>query len=144
MTRRLKPVLAGVAAFCLMQTRLCAQPLEATSLCKDTAHGCRTLDLANWSHPTRQALERAQVEIRKVELCNRDVYPIFTVRFRASPMLGVNDAWFNALYDKMIAANGFHSFSFVDPGWGVIASVDMTGKREATISYDEFDVAEAR
>src|SRR4029077_10475685 len=110
----------------------------------DTAHGCRTLDLQSWSHPTQQVLERAKVEIQKVEFCNRDIYPIYTVRFDASPMLGVNDKYFNKIYAEMTAANGFHSLAFVDPSWGVIVTVDVAGKKDISISYDEFNAPEAK
>jgi len=88
------------------KTALCAPSLQATALYKDTAHGCRALDMKSWSHPTRKVLERSKIEIKKVELCNQDVYPIYTVRFDASPMLGVNDKHFNKLYVEMAAANG--------------------------------------
>ncbi len=142
--KRLILALAGSAAASVAQTALCAPSLEATALYKDTAHDCRTLDLKSWSHPTRKVLERSKIEIKKVELCNQDVYPIYTVRFDASPMLGANDKYFNKLYVEMAAANGFHSFAFVDPGWGLIVTVDVKGKKEVSISYDEFDAPEAK
>ena len=45
----------------------------------------------------------------------------------------------------MIAANGFHSFAFIDPSWGVVTMVDMNaGKKTAAISYDEFDPPKAK
>jgi hypothetical protein len=138
MTKRLMTAVACLFAAGVGQTALCA-PLEATTLYKDTAHGCRTLDLKSWSHPTRQVLERAKIEIMKVELCNQDIYPIYTVRFDASPMLGVNDKYFNKLYIEMAAANGFHSFAFVDRGWDVIVTIDVPGKKEISISYYEFE-----
>jgi hypothetical protein len=138
MTKRPMTALACLVAASVAQTALCA-PLEATTLYKDIAHGCRTLDLKSWSHPTRQVLERARIEIMKVELCNQAFYPIYTVRFVASPMLGVNDKYFNKLYVEMAAANGFHSFAFVDPGWDVIVTVDVPGKNEISISNYEFD-----
>jgi hypothetical protein len=138
MTKRLMTAVACLVAASVSQTALCA-PLEATTLYKDTAHGCRTLDLKSWSHPTRQVLERAKIEIMKVELCNQGIYPIYTVRFVASPMLGVNDRYFNKLYVEMAAANGFHSFAFVDPGWDMIVTVDVPGKNEISISHYEFD-----
>jgi hypothetical protein len=117
MTKRLMTAVACLVGASVAQTALGA-PLEATTLYRDTAHRCRTLDLKSWSHPTRQVLERAKIEIMKVELCNQGIYPIYTVRFVASPMLGVNDEYFNKLYVEMAAANGFHSFAFVDPGGG--------------------------
>jgi len=144
MTKRLIIALAGSAFASVAQTALCAPLLEATALYKDTAHECRTLDLKSWSHPTRKVLERSKIEIKKVELCNQDVYAIYTVRFNASPMLGVNDKYFNELYVEMAAANGFHSFALVDPGWGLIVTVDVKGKKEVSISYDEFDAPEAK
>ena len=117
MTKRLIDRRRLSFAASMAQTALCA-PLEATTLYKDIAHGCRTLDLKSWSHPTRQVLERTKIEIMKAELCNQGIYPIYTVRFVASPMLGVNDKYFNKLYIEMAAANGFHSFAFVRSGVG--------------------------
>ena len=76
--------------------------------------------------------------------CNQGIYPIYTVRFVASPMLGVNDKYFNKLYIEMAAANGFHSFAFVNPGWDVIVTVDVLGKKEISISYYEFDAPGAK
>lgn len=143
MIKRLMTAVAILVGASVAQTALCA-PLEATTLYRNTAHRCRTLDLESWSHPTRQVLERAKIEIEKVELCNQDIYPIYTVRFVASPMLGVNDKYFNKLYVEMAAANGFHSFAFVDPGWDVIVTVDVSSKKEVSISYDEFDAAGAK
>jgi hypothetical protein len=143
MTKRLMTAIAILVGASVAQTALCA-PLEATTLYRDTAHGRRTLDLESWSHPTRQVLERAKIEIKKVELCNQDIYPIYTVKFVASPMLGVNDKYFNKLYVEMAAANGFHSFAFVDPGWDVIVTVDVPSKKEISISYEEFDAPGAK
>jgi len=144
MMMRLKPTLIGLACSCVAQTVLAAQSLEASSLYREVAQGCRTLDLKSWSHPTRKALQHAHVQINKVELCKQDVYPIFTVRFDASPMLGVNDKYFNKLYVDMAVANAFHPFALVDPAWGVIVGVDITGKREISVSYDEFDALEVK
>jgi len=106
MTKMLTLALAGSAVASVAKTALCAPSLQATALYKDTAHGCRALDMKSWSHPTRKVLECSKIEIKKVELCNQDVYPIYTVRFDASPMLGVNDKHFNKLYVEMAAANG--------------------------------------
>ena len=143
MTKRLMTAVACLVTASVAQTALCA-PLEATALYKSSAHGCRTLDLKSWLHPTRQVLERAKIQIKKVELCNQGIYPIYTVRFVASPMLGVNDKYFNKLYLEMAAANGFNSFAFVDPGWDVIVTIDVPTKKKISISYDEFDAPEAK
>ena len=123
---------------------LCAAPLEATSLYREKARDCRTLDLATWAHPTRKVMESERVKIDKVELCNGGVYPIFTVALPGDPIVGINDSYFNKLHARMIAANGYHSYAFVDAARGLIVTVDMTAKREASIDYDEFDAPSAK
>ena len=118
-------------------TALCAPPLEATSLYKDLAKGCRTLDLKQWSHPTRQVLEHAEIEIKKVELCNHDLYPVFTVALKYDPN-GPNQKYYNRLYVAMAEANGYHSFSLVDIGLDVILNIAVKGKHEIAEDYEEF------
>ena len=138
-------MLASLASICLAGVApLYAAPLEATSLYREKARDCRTVDLATWSHPTRKAMANARVEIRKVELCNGGVYPVFTVALPGDPMGGINDSYFNKLHARMIAANGHHAYAFVDLARGVIVTVDMTAKREAQINYDEFDTPQAK
>ena len=136
--------LAGAAVASQAQSAPGGISLEATALYKERARGCRTLDMRDWSHPTREVLDHAKVELNKVELCNHDLYPIYTVRFNASPMLGVNDKYFNRLYAEMAAANGFHSFAFIDSGWELIITVDVTRKNGVSISYEEFDSPDAK
>lgn len=131
--------LAAVILVLASATALDAAPLEATALYRERASGCRTLDLETWSHPTRKAMKSARVEIRKVELCNGDVYPIFTAALPGEPLVGVNDRFFNRLYARMAAANGWHPFAFVDPGRGVIVYVDVKGRRDLSTDYEEFD-----
>ena len=67
-----KLILISVAIASFPITALCAPPLEKSSLYNDLARDCRTLDLKHWSHPTRHVLERAEIEIKKVELCNHE------------------------------------------------------------------------
>ena len=100
-------------------------------------------DCASDAVTQTRVMRRGRLAIRH-ELCNQDIYPIYTVRFVASPMLGVNDKYFNKLYVEMAAANGFHSFAFVDPGWDVIVTVDVPDKKEISISYYEFDAPGAK
>jgi len=135
------PAAAMAVAF---TTALHAAPLEATALYREKAGACRTVDLKTWMHPTRKVMESERVEILKVELCNGGVYPIFTVGLPGDPMVGINDRYFNKLHARMIEANGWHSYAFVDPGRGVIVTVDMTAKREASIGYEEFDTLKAK
>ncbi|KAF2991652.1 hypothetical protein OGR47_08930 [Methylocystis sp. MJC1] len=127
----------GLATTCLAQPAFCAPTLEATSLYKDIAHGCRSVDLKQWSHPTRRVLDYAHIELKKVELCNNELYPVFTVRFAYDPN-GPNDKYFNKLYADMAAANGYHAYSLVDQSFGLIANVGVAGKKNISISYEEF------
>lgn len=134
-------ILIAVSLTCVAQTAVAA-PLAASALYREKARDCRTLDLKTWAHPTRAVMERSRVQIAKVELCNGGVYPVFTVALPGEPLVGVNDAHFNKLYNRMIVANGYHSLAFVDAGRGVIVTIDMTGRRTADIDYEEFDPAE--
>jgi hypothetical protein len=132
-----KLVLISVAIACFPITALCAPPLEESSLYKDLTRDCRTLDLKRWSHPTRHVLERAGIEIKKVELCNHDSYPVFTVAIKYDPN-GPNDKYYNRLYVAMAEANGFHSFSLVDSTFGVIMNIAVKGKHEIAVDYEQF------
>lgn len=140
---RFRPMLAA-AILLACAGAASAAPLDATTLYREKARDCRTLDLAAWRHPTRKVMETSRVEIRKVELCNGGLYPIFTVALPAEPLVRVNDSYYNKLHAGMAEANGWHSFAFVDPSRGVIAYVDVTGRRELSISYDEFDTPQAK
>ncbi|MDE2365231.1 MAG: hypothetical protein KGM42_21355, partial [Hyphomicrobiales bacterium] len=105
---------------------------------------CRTLDLKTWSHPTRKVMETEQVGIERVELCNGGVYPVFTVSLPGDPIVGASDRYYNKLHARMAEANGWHSYAFVDPRRGVVIYADITGKREISLSYDEFDAPQAK
>lgn len=136
--------LLALFSFALLPASLLAAPLEATALYREKARDCRAVDLGSWSHPTRKVMEGNRVEIRKVELCNGGIYPVFTVGLPGDPMVGINDSYFNKLHARMIEANGGHSYAFVDSARGVIIYVDMKAKRDASIDYEEFDSAMAR
>ncbi len=131
----LLPLFAGAAA---------AAPLEATTLYREKARDCRAVDLRTWTHPTRRVMESSRIEISKVELCNGGVYPVFTVSLPGDPMAGASDSYFNKLHARMGEANGWHSYALVDPARGEIVYVDVTGKRELSVNYDEFDAPKAK
>ena len=48
------------------------------------------------------------------------------------------------LVDRMIPANGYHAFAFVDLDFGDIVYVNTGSNSQATLSYDEFDVRRER
>lgn len=139
-----RALLGVLPVLSLSSGALDAAPLGATSLYREKARDCRAVDLANWSHPTRTVMETSRVEIRKVELCNGGVYPVFTVGLPGDPMVGINDAYYRKLNARMAEANGWHSYAFVDSGRGVVIYVDVARKNALTLEYEEFDTPRAR
>jgi hypothetical protein len=118
-----------------------ATPLAATDLYTKITHDCHSLDLSKWRHPTRTVLENAGVQIVKVELCNDNKYPIFTVNFKYDPEAATDD-FFDPLYAKMAAANGFWPYSFVDLGDPVIIDIGTDKAKESlSINFEEVDPA---
>ena len=132
-----KLVLISMAIAFIPRAALCESPLGESSLYQDLARDCRTLDLKHWSHPTRSVLEQADIAIKKVELCNHDLYPVFTVAIKYDPN-GPNDKYYNRLFVAMAEANGFHSFSVVDITFSMIMNIAVKGKHEIAIDYEEF------
>jgi len=127
----------GIAIALVPGTALSAPALEASSLYRELARDCRTLDLKTWSHPTRKVLERAEIAIKKVELCNHDLYPVFTVAAKYDPN-GPNDKYYNSLYAALAAANGYHSFSLVDTTFEAVMNIAVKGKHDIAVDYEEF------
>jgi len=83
-------------------------------------------------------MEDAGVEIIKVQLCNDDKYPIFTVGFKYDPQ-GVTDDYFDPLYAKMAQANGFWPFSFVDVEDSLIIDVGADkATKHLSLTFEEF------
>ena len=77
---------------------LCAEEpssptLVQTDLYSKITHDCQPVDLATWSHPTRNVLQDEKVKILKVELCNGGKYPIYTVGLKYDPEGGAADAF---------------------------------------------------
>ncbi len=116
---------------------LCAAQTSGQRLLPRDVRGCRTLDLKHWSHPTRRVLERDEIEIKAVELCNQGLYPVFTVALKYDPN-GPNDKYYNRLYWELAEANGFHSFSLVDTGFGVVVNIAVKGKHEIAVDTEAF------
>lgn len=134
---------AGLLLIAIVEPALAETRLAGTSLYKQTAKGCRPLDLQRWSHPTRRVLEREHIAIDKVELCNNDRYPVFTVHLRYDPN-GPNDKYFNRIFWELFMANGRNPYSLVDLDFKVIRGVEASGKNEITVSNDEFSSSEGQ
>jgi len=111
--------------------------LGQTPLYTRLAHDCRTVDLAHWTHPTRQVLARHGVTLDKLQLCNDDRYPIYTVRFKFDPQ-GQTTDYFHPLYAKMAKANGYWPFSFVDTTDDLIVDVRPDRRGNVDVDYEQF------
>lgn len=124
-------------------TALGAPALEATSLYKTKARGCRALDRSQWPDSVTPVLEKAKADLKKVELCNNDRYAIFTIAFNYDPD-GPNDTYYNKIFVEVAAANGYRSYAFVDPSWGRVTEVEVQGKNNISVEVEDFAAPEGR
>jgi hypothetical protein len=116
---------------------IAAPMLEQTELYSKITNGCRSIALDHWRHPTEQILKKADVTLSKVELCNEDKYPIFTVHFKYDPRAS-RSSYFSSLYARMAAANGFWPFSFVDASDNVLINVSILPGHRLSINYEDY------
>lgn len=98
--------------------------LAETELYTTTVHGCRTVDLTSWRHPTREVLQASRAQVREVQLCNDDQFPVFTVSLPYD-IDGPNDRQLNRLYADLAAANGFWSLALVDLAADVVITLEV-------------------
>ena len=133
MTCWLLPLLSPVALAATQPT-----PDLAHTAFAATVHGCHALDLTTWRHNAKNVLLDAHAAIAKVELCNDDKLPVFTVALPYDPE-GQTDAFYDRLYANLAYANGFWSFALVDTADNIVitASIDRRDHR-TTLSYEHF------
>ena len=111
--------------------------LDQTELYTKKARACREVDPETWTHPTRKVLAKRAVILERVQICNNNEYPVFTVRFKYDPRGRTSD-YFYPLYDEMTKANGGWPFSFVDRIDGEIISVAKSKDGAINIDYETF------
>jgi hypothetical protein len=99
--------------------------LPQTTLYTKIATECETVDLLKWSHPTRRVLEKLDIKIEKVELCNHRTYPIFHVLMKYDPVYHSKDAakYFRSLWIGMMDANGWNPWALVDKNGNTITYI---------------------
>lgn len=122
----MRPVLRAASAFIVMSLASMAQAatkLPQTDLYTATAHDCRVVDLSAWRHPTRGVLFKAGAKIDKIELCNNEKFPIFTVRLKSDPRSPGNTRAFDRLYIQIAEANDWWPYALVDEIDGVVVNV---------------------
>ncbi|OAN49312.1 hypothetical protein A6A04_04140 [Paramagnetospirillum marisnigri] len=99
------------------------------------ASDCRPIQMATWSHPTKEVMAERQVRLLKAELCREDKFPVFTVKFPYDPQ-GATESYFNPLYVEMAAANGNWPFAFVDPEDNLVVTVIPSGRNTVRLEYE--------
>lgn len=79
-------------------------------------------DIPAWAHPTKDVLARYGVTLKKVELRNNRVYPVFFVDFPWDPSSGPNGRRMRQLEVELLQANGWHDYALdIEPDQIVIA-----------------------
>lgn len=123
----------GNAGQCLAYPKL-----EVSTLFSSIAQSCHDVPLQGWNHPTRKILEQSKVGLLKLQLCNGDHYPVYTVRFPYDPQ-GHTDAFFRPFYGKMARANGFWPLAFVDISDNEIVWIQSKpGVPDISLNYEQF------
>lgn len=107
-------ILVAAAALASAASAQSAVKLSDTDLYAKQVHGCRTVALSGWHHPVRNVLEAGDASIDKVELCNDEHFPVFTVKLKYDPSSPETASFYDQLYAKIAQANGWWSYALVD------------------------------
>lgn len=94
--------------------------LSDTSLFSSVAQDCAEVPLGHWNHPTRLVLEKYQIPLSKLLLCNNKRYPIYFVDFKYDPHTNQSDRYFHPIYYDLLKANGGWPLAFVSPEWETV------------------------
>lgn len=136
MTHWLIPALSSMA---LTIAHPAAPDLSRTDFYSTIVHDCHVQDLSRWKHPVKQVLLDAGATIGKVELCNGDRFPVFTVTLPFDPD-GQTDAYFDKLFANLADANGFWPYALVDTSDDVVITATVeTRKRQVTLHYEDYN-----
>jgi hypothetical protein len=111
-------------------------PLTATRLYKKIATNCHRIDLKTWSHPTKKIIEKADVSLEWLELCNSKKYPIYGIRFTDNQKQMVTGNY-RKFYKDIFIENGKWPLSIVAVKNNTIISLSkVEGKK--VIEYEVF------
>lgn len=118
---------------------LCFVPLVATNALTQIANedGCRRVNLETWMHPTRKVLEaRRHVQLKWLELCQNDTFPVFGVAFDYDPRARTED-FFYPFYIDMLRANGGWAYQLFDVTDKLIIHIAPEGPEGISVSFME-------
>lgn len=111
--------------------------LASTELYTRDAKDCHDVDLSTWRHPTRTVLEKSDIKVDKVQLCNGGHYPIFHVQLPYDPQ-GQTNSFFVPLYHRMKAANGKWPYAIVDTRGNTVVYVSYDKNGEIELGYEMY------
>ncbi|KOR31185.1 hypothetical protein TI04_02175 [Achromatium sp. WMS2] len=118
--------------------------LYQTNLYTKIAHNCKPVVLQNWVHPTRQVFESMGNRIRKVELCNNKIFPIFHVEMKVEISYHSLDKqtskYVRKLLHDLIRANGGYPLAIVEVTDNKIVYMKKSTSRRGytDLSYEEY------
>jgi hypothetical protein len=113
--------------------------LAETSLYTKLASGCVEVDMTGWQHPTKAVFEREAKPVRRLQLCNSRVYPVFFTQLLYDPRLAHNDGYVSKLVADVFNANAKHPFSIIDTLDNVIIEVSVRADRTPQFSAEEYE-----
>lgn len=111
--------------------------LENTELYSTKASDCHDVDLATWKHPARTELEKNDIKLERVQLCNGGHYPIFQAQVPYDPR-GYTKDYFLPLYEHMRKANGKWPYALVDSSDAVVVYVSYPKNDTIALDYEGY------
>ncbi|CAD5198708.1 hypothetical protein [Pseudomonas sp. FEN] len=113
--------------------------LENTELYSSTVNDCHDVDLVAWQHPTRAVLEKDDIKLERVQLCNGGHYPIFHVQLPYDPR-GQTKSYFTPLYEQLRKANGKWPYALVVSSDAVVVYVSYSKDGMIALDYESYAV----
>ena len=111
--------------------------LEETELYTKKVTDCHEVDLSTWQHPIRAVFKKADIKLKRVQLCNADRYPIFTVELTYDPT-GQTKSYFEPLYWKIHAANGKWPYAMVATSDNLVLYISYSARNTVVMNYEQY------
>lgn len=111
--------------------------LKDTELYSSKATDCHDVDLKTWQHPARAVLEKHDIKLERVQLCNEGHYPIFTGQVPYDPT-GQTKNFFLPLYEEMRKANGKWPYAIVATSDDIVVYVSYPASDGISLDYEQY------
>lgn len=112
--------------------------LSDTILYTQIVKDCHSIQLDDWQHPVRNVLEKSMAKIEKVELCNGNVYPIFTVYLPSGRSFAEGSKYYNELLENIARANGWWSYAIVDKTNNTVTEISINKRHQLGVESESF------